>query len=83
MRATRRCRAGVIQLIQAQQFEPHDGRLQDELLAMPRRCAGSGRYEACHRVSPRGGKLPPLPRYGERFTKYLVRVTRDCVGPAA
>ena len=26
-------------------------------------------------MSPRGGKLPPLPRYGERFTAYLARVT--------
>ena len=26
-------------------------------------------------MSPRGGKLPPMPRYGERFTRYIERVT--------
>ena len=26
------------------------------------------------RMSPRGGELPPMPLYGERFTAYLIRV---------
>ena len=66
---------GCDTLIQAQQRTARRP-TQDELLAMPR-AARVAALEAWHRVSPRGGKLPPIPRYGERFTALQLDGTRD------